>query len=77
MLNDAGGRARRLNLIADKALLAAFAEDKKQVSAKHVLMAIGDAGANFSSAGFKSRGVRLLILALIAITVLWLTITSR
>ena len=77
LLNDAGGRARRLNLIADKALLAAFAEYKKQVSAKHVLMAIGDAGANFSSAGFKSRGVQLLILALIAITVLWLTITSR
>jgi len=77
LLNDAGGRARRLNLIADKALLAAFADDKKQVNAKHVLMAIGDAGANFSSAGFKSRGVQLLILALIAITVIWLAITSR
>jgi MSHA biogenesis protein MshM len=76
LLNDAGGRARRLNLIADKALLAAFAENKKQFNAKHVLMAIGDAGANFSSVGFKSRDVQLLILALIAITVLWLGIKA-
>jgi type II secretory pathway predicted ATPase ExeA len=67
LLNDANGRARRLNLIADKALLAAFADDKKQVSAKHVWMAIGDIGANFSSAAFKSRSVRTLILALTVI----------
>lgn len=49
LLADARGRARRLNLIADKALLAAYAEGKRQVNAKHVWLAIRDAGANFSS----------------------------
>lgn len=54
LLLDAKGRARRLNLLADKALLAAFADGKKQVSAKHVRLAIRDIGANFSSARSKS-----------------------
>lgn len=49
LLNDANGRARRLNLIADKSLLAAYAEGKNQVSARHVGIAIGDVGTNFSS----------------------------
>lgn len=53
LLTDAQGRARRINLIADKALLAAFAQGKMQVNAKHVRMAIQDAGANFSSANPK------------------------
>ncbi len=49
LLADAQGRARRLNLIADKALLAAFGDGSKQVNARHVRMAIEDVGANFSS----------------------------
>lgn len=49
LLNDANGRARRLNLIADKSLLAAYAQGKNQVSANHVRIAINDVGANFSS----------------------------
>lgn len=72
LLHDARGRARRLNLIADKSLLAAFAEGRRQVNARHVWRAIRDAGANFSSAGFKSGGVRLFLLALTIIAIIWL-----
>lgn len=50
LLADAQGRARRLNLLADKALLAAFANGKKQVGIKQVRIAIQESGANFSSA---------------------------
>ena len=76
LLLDAAGRARRLNLIADKALLAAFAEGKKQVNAKHVWLAIQDAGANFSSANLKhgNPAVWLFSLVLTAITLIWLAV---
>lgn len=74
LLNDARGRARRLNLIADKSLLAAFAEGHRQVGARHVWRAIRDTGANFSSAGSKSGGVRLLLAALTVIAITWLLI---
>jgi MSHA biogenesis protein MshM len=49
LLTDAQGRARRINLIADKALLAAYAEGKDHVSAHHVRLAIQDAGSNFAT----------------------------
>lgn len=73
LLGDAGGRARRLNLIADKALLAAFAEGKRQVGARHVRLAINDAGANFSSRSEKIRkaGTALLFLAILT-AMIWL-----
>jgi len=51
LLCDAKGRARRINILADKALLAAFADNKKQVLARHVRRAIRDAGANFATTG--------------------------
>lgn len=38
------GLMRRLNILADKALLAAFSEDKHIVTAKHVRMAMQDSG---------------------------------
>ena len=74
MLADAQGRARRLNLLADKALLAAFADGKKQVGVKQVRIAIQESGANFSSASFKpdipwqavAAGLFSLVLAFIA-----------
>lgn len=78
LLTDAGGRARRLNLIADKALLAAFAEGKRQVSARHVHIAITDAGANFSSRSAKVRQISIALLLLISlITIAWLLIPAR
>jgi len=74
LLADAQGRARRLNLLADKALLAAFADGKKQVGVKQVRIAIQESGANFSSASFKpgipwqavAAGLFSLVLAFIA-----------
>ncbi|OFJ46866.1 hypothetical protein BA896_019920 [Janthinobacterium lividum] len=38
----AQGIVRRINILADKALLAAFADDAQQVSARHVRLAIAD-----------------------------------
>lgn len=74
LLADAQGRARRLNLIADKALLAAFAAGKRQVSALHVWQAIQDAGVNFSSPFTRRKlTIGLLMLMLAASTTLWLT----
>lgn len=49
LLRDAKGRARRLNILADKALLAAYADNQKRVLARHVRLAIRDAGANFAT----------------------------
>ncbi len=49
LLNDAKGRARRINLLADKALLAAYADQTRQVKLKHVQLAIRDIGPNFST----------------------------
>ncbi len=78
LLYDARGRARRLNLIADKSLLAAFAEGEDQVNARHVWRAIVDAGANFSSGslipGKRWLGAlaRLSVLALTTIAFIWL-----
>ena len=71
LLLDAKGRARRLNLLADKALLAAFADGKKQVSAKHVRLAIRDIGANFSSYR-SSPSVKSVTLAVALLAILWL-----
>jgi len=75
LLADAQGRARRLNLLADKALLAAFADGNKQVSAKHVRIAIQESGANFSSArlnpNHRGQIVLLIVLVLVAIAALW------
>ena len=71
LLNDAQGRVRRINLIADKALLAAFAEGHRQVAARHVRLAIQDAGANFSSIHFTQWSIALTLLIL-TITTIWL-----
>ena len=79
LLFDAGGRARRLNLVADKALLAAFAAGSKQVSARHVWLAIQDAGANFSSPctqAIDRRATAAFIIALLVATTLWLAVKA-
>ena len=74
LLLDAAGRARRLNLIADKALLAAFATGSNQVSARHVWLAIQDAGANFSCKPAKYKQAAAFIIVLFVTATLWLTI---
>lgn len=76
LLTDARGRARRLNLIADKALLAAYATGKKQVGARHVRLAIQDAGANFTEArvkpGWKTAAIWLTLTGVTTITAIGL-----
>ena len=42
MAGSAQGLVRRVNILADKSLLAAYAENVYQVTPKHVLAAIGD-----------------------------------
>ncbi len=42
LANAAEGLVRRVNILADKSLLAAFAENEYQVTSKHVQAAIGD-----------------------------------
>lgn len=63
LLGDAKGRARRINILADKALLAAYAGNRKQVLAKQVRLAIRDAGANFATAGHARHGSWGLVMA--------------
>lgn len=73
LLNDAKGRARRLNLVADKALLAAFAEGRKQVNAKHVRLAIKDVGANFSSLKPGKPAGLFWLLIIFMVAFIWLS----
>jgi MSHA biogenesis protein MshM len=54
MTQATGGLTRRINIVADKALLAAFAENTHNVSAKHVRAAVQD--SEFS--GSAARGAR-------------------
>ncbi|MCX7156843.1 MAG: AAA family ATPase [Rhodocyclales bacterium] len=46
LLKASQGRARRINLLADKALLAAYAEGVKQVDKRHVKTACGELHAD-------------------------------
>ncbi|HEY7760285.1 MAG TPA: AAA family ATPase [Burkholderiales bacterium] len=51
MARATGGLTRRLNIVADKALLAAFAESTHNVSLKHVRAAIADSEFNADAGG--------------------------
>jgi len=67
-----GGLTRRINIVADKALLAAFAENTHNLSLKHLRAAVQD--SEFSSAGkYRSRPRWMIhaigLLALLAIGV--------
>ena len=82
LLADARGRARRLNLLADRALLAAYADNKRLVHAKHVLLAIWDIGCNFvpsQNGGRRHWGKIAVWMASIALSTassLWFTLPS-
>jgi hypothetical protein len=80
LISDAQGRARRLNILADKALLAAFAESKKQVNRKHVQRAIQDTGANFASSSDSLPGNKIsptfLVICLILTSLITFLITN-
>jgi type II secretory pathway predicted ATPase ExeA len=63
------GLTRRVNIIADKAMLAAFAEDTHDVSARHVKVAIDDSefGPGRSSAALSPRGAMAAVAVLAAV----------
>ncbi len=69
-----GGLLRRINIIADKVLLSAFAESTHTVTVKHVNAAVKDSGFERSIDGkltSDNKGV-FLLLALLAVLLLWL-----
>jgi type II secretory pathway predicted ATPase ExeA len=51
MARATGGLTRRLNIVADKALLAAFAENTHNVSLKHVRAAVADSEFGAAASG--------------------------
>jgi len=61
--NAAQGLVRRVNILADKALLAAFSENVYQVTPKHVQAAIADSEFGVERAKVSSGGSKLMWLA--------------
>ncbi len=69
--NAAQGLVRRVNILADKSLLAAFSENGYQVTPKHVQAAIADSEFGTERAKIRSGGQRLwLALAVLLALVL-------
>lgn len=76
-----GGLLRRINIIADKVLLSAFAENTHNISVKHVNAAVQDSGFERSIDGQltgDNKGVYLLLSLLLVIIVLaWLFLSGK
>ena len=70
--NAAEGLIRRVNILADKALLAAFADNVYLVTPKHVKAAIAD--SEFGAEKAKKAGRRLWLLGLVGVLVLGLAL---
>lgn len=70
--NAAEGLIRRVNILADKALLAAFADNVYQVTPKHVKAAIAD--SEFGAEKAKKSGRRLWIFGLMGVLLLGLAL---
>lgn len=70
--NAAEGLIRRVNILADKALLAAFADNLYLVTPKHVKAAIAD--SEFGAEKAKKVGRRLWVLGLVGVLVLGLAL---
>lgn len=62
------GTVRRVNILADKALLAAYADDAQQVSARHLRQAIADSG--FRPSGWRAASLRAGMLATLVLPAL-------
>lgn len=72
LISDASqGIVRRINILADKALLAAFADDVATVSAHHVQLAIREApfqtGATATPLANRLRGFRFSTVAIVCV----------
>ena len=63
LANAADGLVRRVNILADKALLAAFAENVYQVTPKHVQAAIKDSEFGVEAAKKQSEHTKMLMWA--------------
>ncbi len=61
LANAADGLVRRVNILADKALLAAFAENVYQVTPKHVQAAISDSEFGVEVAKKQAKNLQLLM----------------
>ncbi len=64
-----GGLLRRINIIADKILLSAFAEGTHNLSAKHVTAAVNDSSFGEESVSRSNKWLWLGILVIIALSV--------
>ncbi|MGK5061315.1 ExeA family protein [Janthinobacterium sp. LB3P112] len=75
----AQGIVRRINILADKALLAAFADDAQEISARHVRLAIADSPFHRPPwhAGKLLAGALSALMLLLAIALLWQWLTSK
>ncbi len=63
LANAADGLVRRVNILADKALLAAFAENVYQVTPKHVQAAISDSEFGVEAAKKLAKNTQMLMWA--------------
>jgi MSHA biogenesis protein MshM len=63
LANAADGLVRRVNILADKALLAAFAENVYQVTPKHVQAAISDSEFGVEAAKKHTKNTQILMWA--------------
>ncbi|MGJ8619849.1 MAG: AAA family ATPase [Methylophilaceae bacterium] len=69
--NAAQGLVRRVNILADKALLAAFSENVYQVTPKHVQAAISDSEFGLEREKVKQNGYKaVLVIAVLALGLL-------
>ncbi|MEG1327316.1 MAG: sporulation protein, partial [Janthinobacterium sp.] len=73
----AQGIVRRVNILADKALLAAFADDAQTISARHVRLAIADSPFHRPPwhAGKLLAGALSALMLLLAAALLWQWLT--
>ncbi len=69
LLKTSGGRARRVNLLADKALLAAYADEKMTVEERHIKSAIRELQSD-PAATNRQMAIPGRTLALLALTAL-------
>ncbi len=71
------GLMRRLNILADKALLAAFSENKHIVTAKHVKMAAQDSGYDIKNTQYYVLFSLFLIIALLVSSYVYLHLPTQ
>lgn len=68
--NSAQGLVRRVNILADKSLLAAFSENVYQVTPKHVQAAISDSEFGKQRASMNTGSKKLLLLAIVLLALI-------